>query len=404
MIQRASRLAVVLAFLSFAGCAAPNAVTALPSQAGAAHSPARKLHADNGAGALPGNGAGALPGNGASALPGALLPCVFSNQPGLASCTIAINLNVPVLSDSTLPASLIPGLHPSDLVNAYAMPSANAGKMVAVVDAYDDPTAESDLAIYRLTFGLPPCTSLNGCFKKVNESGTSAAPSTDSAWAQEIALDLDMISAVCPNCSIELVEANSNSIDDLGTSVDRAVAAGAAAVSNSYYTAEWAGETSEDVHYRHSGVAITASSGDAAQPFYPAASPYVTAVGGTSLSRSAGAWQETPWAYGGSGCSAYEPRPSFQTGVPCSNRASVDVSAVADPQTGVAIFSTAAGGWVVAGGTSIGAPILAAAYALAGSGPGPGYSYAHPGGFRDLPPPGYDLATGLGSPRGIGGL
>ncbi|MBV8582354.1 MAG: hypothetical protein JO241_00040, partial [Candidatus Eremiobacteraeota bacterium] len=156
--------------------------------------------------------------------------------------------------------------------------------------------------------------------------------------------------------------------------------------------------------YRHPGVALTVSSGDAAEPFYPAASPYVTVVGGTSLSGSAGAWTQSPWKFSGGGCTAYEPKPNFQHGVPCSTRAAADVAAIADPQTGVATFATSAGGWVVAGGTSVGAPLIAAAYALSGNPRGPGYSYEHANDFRDVVPGNYNFLTGIGSPDGVRGL
>jgi subtilase family serine protease len=354
----------------------------------------------------PHEGANALPGEGANALPGATLPCVFNPAQGQANCTIAVNTTVPPLDNPTAPGSLIPGLHPSDLTSAYALPSQNAGGIVAIVDAYDDPTAEYDLGVYRTAFGLPSCTSSNGCFRKVDQNGGSAYPAPNAAWSDEIALDLDMVSAACPNCTIVLVEANSASVDDLGSAVDEAVALGAHVVSNSYYAFEWPGETTEDAHYHHPGTAITVSSGDAAEPFYPAASPFVTAVGGTSLGGSGYSRSETGWPYSGGGCTAYERKPDFQTdaNVPCATRASVDVAAVADPQTGVATFATSAGGWIVAGGTSVGAPLVAAAYALSGNFKGPGYSYGHRSAFHDVPPVGYDALTGIGSPNGASGL
>ena len=358
-----------------------------------------------GANALPGEGANALPGEGANALPGSQLACQFSAQAGQASCTVAINVNVKALANPATPASEIPGLHPIDLQNAYGFAAHSANGTVAIVDAYDDPAVESDLAVYRTAFGLPACTSSSGCFRKVNQSGIGGSyPSFDPGWSQEIALDVEMVSAVCPTCKILLVEANSASLDDLGASVDTAAALGAAAISNSYYAFEWAGENSEDAHYHHPGVAITASSGDAAEAFYPASSPYVTSVGGTSLSGSANAWNESPWTYGGRGCSAYETAPAWQGETSCTTRSTVDVAAVADPQTGVAVFDAAAGGWIVAGGTSVGAPLVAAAYLLSGNPQSAAFSYAHPGDFHDIPPAGYDLATGLGSPRGVAGL
>ena len=289
---------------------------------------------------------------------------------------------------------------------AYALPSQGAGATVAVVDAYDAPAAESDLAVYRAAFGLPACTSANGCFRKVNQRGQSGSyPAADTGWAAETALDLDMISAACPNCSILLVEADSALIDDLGAGVDTAAAFRAAAVSNSYYAIEWKNERVEDVHYHHDGVAITASSGDRGYASYPAASQYVTAVGGTSLTGGSGGWTETAWKYTGHGCSYYIWRPAWQRGTSCRGRSAVDVAAVADPQTGVATFSSGAGGWLVAGGTSVGAPLVAAAYALSGRPTGPAFSYSHIGGFHAIGGvSGYQSVTGLGSPNGVGAL
>jgi subtilase family serine protease len=391
-----NRATAALTLLCLVACAGTNSATPGLTPAAPGARTMRPMAA-----ASPGEGAGALPGEGASALPGAQVPCSFSTTAGQASCTIAINVNVPAMSNPNAPAASIPGLSPSSLRALYGLPSANPGMRVAVVDAYDDPTAESDLAVYRSTYGMPACSSQNGCFQKVNQTGGTAYPPIDSAWSQEVALDLEMVSAACPNCTLLLVEANSASIDDLGASVDKAVALGAKVVSNSYYAGEWSGESAEDVHYRHPGVAMTVSAGDAASPFYPAASPYVTSVGGTSVNASG---SETPWAYGGRGCSAYEPRPYFQNGVACSKRSTVDVAAVADPQTGVAVFSTESGGWVVAGGTSVGAPLVAAAYALTGRPQSTAYAYAHPAAFHDIAPAGYDLATGLGSPNGVAGL
>lgn len=354
----------------------------------------RALGANDVGTALPGGDVG-------TALPGAQLVCSPPLVDGNASCTIAINITIPPLSDATAPASLIPGLHPSDVNTAYALPSANAGGTVAIVDAYDDLTAEADLAVYRTAYGLSACTTANGCFRKVNQSGgTDTYPLANIGWGEEISLDLDMVSAVCPNCKILLVEANSASIDDLGSGVDTAARLGAVAISNSYYANEWSGETSEDTHYTHPGIAITASSGDQAAAFYPAASQNVTGVGGTSLAQGS----ETAWAYGGRGCSLFIARPSWQHDTGCTTRAITDVAAVADPQTGVSMYDSQTGGWLVAGGTSVGAPIIAAAYALSGNPASPAYSYAHASAFHDLAPLGYDLPTGLGSPNGVAGL
>lgn len=387
----------VAAACGLAACAAPH-LGSLPSGG------SRQIETTPQA--LPGTTPHALPGTTPQALPGATLGCDLTFQADQANCTIAINANVPAIGDVSTPSNLLPGLHPSDLRAAYALPSQNAGATVAIVDAYDDPSAEADLAIYRAAYGLSACTSQNGCFEKVNEQGQSAAyPASNAGWDQEISLDLDMVSAICPNCKLLLVEANSPSFDDLGASVDRAAAMGAAAISNSYYGAEWSGETAYDSHYKHAGVAITVSAGDQQSSFYPAVSPYVTAVGGTSLTGSTGSWNESAWTYTGQGCSLYEPKPSWQGSNFCQGkRSSADVAAIADPQDGVSMYDSSAGGWLVAGGTSVGAPIIAAAYALSGNPQGPAYSYAHPKAFNDVAPAGYDWPTGLGSPNGVGGL
>jgi subtilase family serine protease len=382
-----NRVLAVLILVVLAGCSAgtTRAVPAVASARGASDT------------------ATGLPADTATGLPAASFPCSPVSQIAQARCTLAININLPPLTDPLTLVSLIPGWHPSDLQSAYGLPSDAAGGTVAIVDAYDAPLAESDLATYRSTFGLPPCTSANGYFRKLNERGQAGPyPLASLQWAQETALDLEMVSAACPHCSIVLVEADSASIDDLGASVDTAAELGAVAVSNSYEAPEWAGELDEDVHYQHPGIAITASAGDLGKPSYPAASQWVTAVGGTSLVRSLG-WSETRWTYSGGGCSAYVSRPSWQPPA-CATRAAADVAAVADPQTGVAMFAASAGGWVVAGGTSVGSPLVAAAYALSGTPAGPSFSYAHQSAFHDLAPGGYDARTGLGSPAGVGGL
>ncbi len=312
------------------------------------------------------------------------------------------------------------GLSPSDLRGAYKLPaSGGAGKTIAIVDAYDNPSAESDLAVYRSTYGLSPCTTANGCFKKVNQNGVQGSyPTADSGWSGEIALDLDMASAICPDCKILLVEANSASMSDLGASVNRAVSLGATVVSNSYGSSEYSGiATASSQYFNHPGVAITVSSGDGAYGTeFPASSQYVIAVGGTKLvkSTSARGWAEAAWTSAGSGCSAYIPKPSWQTDAKCAKRTVADVSAVADPNTGVAVYN--AGGWAVYGGTSASAPIVAAAYALLGLGGANGsYGYSHATAYYDVTSgsngscggtylctamAGYDGPTGIGTPNG----
>jgi hypothetical protein len=395
------RLAQILAMVmsaSLASCATPHSAVVPPQSA--------VRHAMNTPQALPGNTPHALPGNTPQALPGATLGCDLTFEADQANCTVAINVNISPNPNPNTPASLLPGLQPADLLNRYALPSQKAGGTVAIVDAYDDPAAEADLAVYRTAYGLSACTTLNACFTKVNQQGqTSSYPVANVGWDEEISLDLDMVSAVCPNCKILLVEANSPSFDDLGAAVDTAANLGAMAISNSYYGPEWPDETSYDVYYHHPGIAVTVSAGDQYSSFYPAVSPYVTSVGGTSLSGSSGSWSESAWKYTGRGCAAYEYKPSWQSNNHCQeSRAMNDVSAVADPQTGVSTYDSTAGGWYVVGGTSVGAPIIAAAYALSGNPQGPAYSYSHPRAFHDIPPAGYDWSTGLGTPNGVRGL
>ncbi|MEU6515772.1 putative Ig domain-containing protein [Streptomyces sp. NPDC046978] len=350
---------------------------------------------------------------------------------GHASCFAQRRTDIEQRLASATAAAAPSGLSPANLHSAYNLPSTGgSGMTVAVVDAYNDPNAESDLATYRSTYGLSACTKANGCFKQVSQTGsTTSLPSNNTGWAGEEALDIDMVSAVCPNCKIILVEANSANDTDLGTAENEAVALGAKFVSNSWGGSEASSQTSEDTQYfKHPGVAITVSSGDEAYGAeYPAASQYVTAVGGTALSTSSNSrgWTESVWKTSstegtGSGCSAYDPKPSWQTDTGCSRRMEADVSAVADPATGVAVYDTYGGsGWAVYGGTSASAPIIAGVYALAGT---PGatdypakYPYSHTGNVYDVTTgnngscstsyfctarAGYDGPTGWGTPNG----
>jgi hypothetical protein len=313
------------------------------------------------------------------------------------------------------------GFGPSALQSAYLAPTGGAGQTVAIVDAYDDPYAESELATYRSQFGLPPCTTANGCFKKVNQNGaTSPLPTADSGWAVEIALDLAMVSAICPSCNIVLVEATSATMADLGTAEDAAAALGPSAISNSWGGGESSSVTTYDSQYfNHPGILITVSSGDGGYGVeYPASSKYVLAVGGTSLATSSSSrgWAETVWNGAGSGCSAYIGKPSLQIDPGCNNRTVADVSAVADPNTGVAVYSTYEGGWLVVGGTSASSPIVAAIFTAAGkTAVGNGFPYTHTGAFYDVTTGsngtcspaylctaqvGFDGPTGWGTPNG----
>jgi subtilase family serine protease len=311
---------------------------------------------------------------------------------------------------------------PSDLQAAYALRPKNngIGQTVAIVDAMNDPTVASDLAQYRTLYHLSAATVANHRFTKVNELGSAAGPfpADDAGWSEEISLDVDMVSAICPNCKILLVEANSASFSDLATAVDTAASLGAVAISNSYGGGEFGGETSEESHYNHPGVMITASSGDSGYgPQFPAASRYVTAVGGTSLVRVGSTFTESVWGGAGSGCSAYEPKPAWQTDSGCPRRTIADVSAVADPNTGVVVVYN--GSEYIFGGTSVSSPIIASVYALAGNANSLVYgsmSYGHLGSLHDITSgsngscsptylcqgvSGYDGPTGNGSPNGL---
>jgi subtilase family serine protease len=350
------------------------------------------------------------------------------------------------------------GYGPDNLQSAYSLSAyslsayslsaktGGSGQTVAIVDAYNDPNAAKDLAVYRSQFGLPAvnniCSVSKGklvtppggpCFVKVNQSGgTGSFPRNNASWAQEISLDLDMVSAICPNCNIVLVEANSNSNSDLYSAENAAATLGATEISNSWSGGEYSGETSDSSKYfNHSGIAITAASGDsgyAAGTQFPAASQYVTAVGGTTLKASGTTrgWTESAWSGAGSGCSAYEPQPLWQApdiAVCGTKRAVADVSADADPNTGVSVYDSYSfqgmSGWLVFGGTSVGSPIVASIYALAGNASSTidgSYPYQNAGSLNDVTSGsngscgsplctagnGWDGPTGLGTPNGIG--
>jgi subtilase family serine protease len=372
---------------------------------------------------------------GASRLTHSVVDVCGPATPGTARCHAKLVVYGNGLQSGLQPFASSPsGLNPADLWSAYNLPPNTAttwtpnGKTVAIVDAYDDPKAESDLGVYRSKESLPACTTSNGCFRKVNQSGGTRYPRGNAGWAEEISLDLDMVSAICPNCKILLVEATSATFSNLSAAEDTAAKLGASAISNSYGGSEWSTETSYDTHYNHPGIAITVSSGDSGYGVqYPAASPNVTAVGGTSLTKAGGGWTETAWSGAGSGCSAYEAKPSWQKDTGCSNRTVADVSAVADPNNGgVSVYDTygGVGGWLVFGGTSVASPIIASVYALAGNASSVVYgSYPYlkgssttlndvisgsngscGGSYLCQAGTGYDGPTGLGTPNGTGGF
>jgi hypothetical protein len=358
-------------------------------------------------------------------------------KPGKVACMVLMRTNVAHIAPHTLAPNAAPvgvGFGPNSLQSAYVLPSSTAGsgQTVAVVDAFNDPNAASDLATYRSSWGLPACGA--GCFSVVNENGaTSPLPASagTTGWDVEESLDVDMVSAACPLCHIILVEASSASTADLGKGVNAAVTLGAKFVSNSYGGSESSSDNSSDTSfYNHPGVAVTASAGDDGFGVsYPAASSDVVAVGGTSLTTSTNArgWTEKVWGSSaggegtGSGCSVDSSKPSFQTDTGCARRTDNDVSADADPNTGLAVYDTfSQGGWLEVGGTSASSPFIAGVFALGGA-PAAGSHpasdiYAHTGNLFDVTTGangscspaylctaevGYDGPTGWGTPDGI---
>jgi subtilase family serine protease len=329
------------------------------------------------------------------------------------------------------------GYGPAQFHGAYSLPTtASSLRTIAIVDAYDNPTIRNDLTVYSNTYGipdLPTCTSpadARACFVKVSQTGsTTTLPRKDAGWALEIALDVEIAHAICQNCKIILVEASSNSFANLAAAVDEAAVLGANVISNSYGGSEFSSETSAsyDGHFNHPGIAITVSSGDSGYGVqYPAASQYVTAVGGTTLNLNASNQRtsESVWSGAGSGCSAYEPKPSWQTDAGCARRTVADVSADADPASGASVYDTTRYqgqlGWFKVGGTSLSAPLIGGVYALgtlpvtAGS-----YPYSHTASLYDVTSgsngscspsylctgvAGFDGPSGLGTPTGTGGF
>ncbi len=317
------------------------------------------------------------------------------------------------------------GFGPCDLQDAYELPSvvAGAGRTVAIVDAYDDPSAEADLAVYRSTYGLPACTTGNGCFAKLNQTGaTSPLPTPDDGWAEETSEDLDMVSAVCPLCHITLVESSNATDPNLVAAEHAASTLSPVAISDSW----GGGESSSDVNtasqYTFPGIMTVVAAGDSGYgPSFPATLPGVVAVGATSLTRSTAnprGWTERAWSDTGSGCSPYEPKPAWQTDSGCTKRTVNDVAAVGDPDTGVAVYDTygpSDNGWAQFGGSSASAPIIAGIYALAYPDVPMSTTYASAASLFDVTTgsngtctthylctggPGYDGPTGMGTPCG----
>jgi subtilase family serine protease len=320
------------------------------------------------------------------------------------------------------------------------LPLANGGGgIIAVVGAYDYPTAENDLNVYSNQFGLPPCTTANGCFHKVFASGTK--PAINCGWAQEAALDIEMAHAMAPNAKVVLVEAASNSFLDLLLAVDQAssivqASGSAGQVSMSWGGTEFSSETGYDFHFTAPKVVYFAASGDSGgKTIWPGVSPNVVAAGGTTINRdvSGNYVSESAWSGSGGGQSKYESIPSYQAAVSDmvgTQRGVPDMSFNANPNTGVWVYDSTSchgqAGWLIFGGTSVSSPALAGIANLAGSfassstdelatiysSCGTGASTCGSANFRDITSgvagsftakTGWDFVTGIGSSIGIDG-
>ncbi len=330
------------------------------------------------------------------------------------------------------------GMTPGQIRSFYNQPSTGGAGAIAIVDAYNYPTALNDFNVFAAQFGLPrePSTqataSTNTIFQVVYATGSQ--PKNNGSWSQEAALDIEWAHAMAPSAKIFLVEAASNSFSNLIAAVDVASKLpGVAEVSMSWGGSEFSSETSNDSHFQVNGVVYFGASGDTGGAvIYPSASPYVVACGGTSVATDSGGnfVNETGWSGSGGGPSAYEPKPSYQVGVaqtPASTRGVPDIAADADPNTGVSVYDSTSyrglSGWLVFGGTSVATPLCAGIANVSGSRYSSSYqaltsiynlAVTSPGvDFRDITSGtagsfscliGWDFVSGNGSPLGTVGL
>ncbi len=352
-----------------------------------------------------------------------------ADPPAASVCTGPIRCQAHVRATSAgelQPFATATGYTPADLWSAYHIdPKITNQPTIAIVDAFGYANLETDLAVYRATFGLPPCTRANGCLTIVNQNGQTSPlpadpPSTDD-WTLETALDVDTVSAACPLCRIVVVQADADTGSGLFVAQTTAIAQGATVISNSWGYIESAitNLSAADAYFTHAGVATFASSGDLGYdyggkgPLYPSTSNQVIGVGGTRLVAGTNGWLETAWTSAGSSCSATFAKPAFQGNTGCANRAASDISAVADPATGLAIYNSKDGGWLVVGGTSAASPLVASIFAMTGHGDAtPDQIPQALGALRDVTSggnggcntvlcnaaPGWDGPTGYGTP------
>ncbi|MFF7337118.1 hypothetical protein ACFZAT_07210 [Streptomyces sp. NPDC008163] len=331
------------------------------------------------------------------------------------------------------------GYTPQQIRTRLGLTGDGAGQTVAITVAYDYPSAKADLNHFAEHFGLPQtCDTVaegTDCFDFEQVYATGSKPAANTSWAQEAALDIEWAHSVAPKAKIVLVEAADASASALAKAIDVAASHHPAAVNNSWGMREYSEEPFYDQHCKLADSVCTQSTGDAGHPAgYSSTNPYALAIGGTKLVLDAdgNTTSETAWASTGGGLSYFEPRPAYQDGVqPSAYRATPDVSFVADPNTGVAVYTSATGTgtWLQVGGTSLSSPIWAGVIAAAdqlraaaGKKPlavaGPAGDTAHAavyglgGALRDITAgsngycgaectagPGYDTVTGLGSPN-----
>ncbi len=332
-------------------------------------------------------GDGSQPIAGAVTLQGTLLQVLGSHlylQNGTYTVTVTISDEggaTTVVSSQAVVASLYP-LDPAQIRHAYGFDGLGLrrndgrGETIAIVDAYDNPTIFQDLDTFDQTYGVTAGRTLyqqyGASTQFLVKTTPEGMPAPDAGWSQEIALDVEWTHAIAPGARILLVEAKSNSMTDQLSAVDFASSIpGVVVVSMSWGSAEFSGETQLDSHFQHPGITYVASAGDTGSTTsWPAMSPNVLSVGGTSLTvDAAGKYLgETGWSKGGGGVSSYEPKPPYQKWVPQSGsqRTGPDVAYAGDPNTGFAIFdSSGGGGWQGVGGTSAGAPQWSALIAIA---------------------------------------
>jgi kumamolisin len=324
------------------------------------------------------------------------------------------------------------GETPASIRAVYSLPSTGGAGTIAIVDAFDYPTAENDLGVFSTQFGLPQCTTANGCFKKVFASGSQ--PRSNCGWGQEAALDIEWAHAMAPNAKIVLVEAATNSFANLFTAVDVATSqvtsgGGAGEVSMSWGGSEFSSEATNDGHFQNTNVVYFASSGDTGGVnIYPSTSPYVVSAGGTTIHRDrTGAFTgETGWSGSGGGPSQFENKLSYQSGVvgtDATKRSAPDFSFDADPNSGVSVYDSTRcqglSGWLVFGGTSVSSPSLSGIVNLAGGASNTVFELTtiytnrtNTSDFRDITSgsagsfsaaPGWDFVTGVGSDIGLNG-